>query len=260
MRNIFSFLLILSLSFSIAQTTDANGKKQGHWIKKDPSGQHVIYEGTFKDNKPVGKFKYFHPNDTIRAIMDFKQEGKVAYARLFHMSTGKLMGLGKYIQEIKDSVWTYYDESGSLLSKDSYTMGKKNGTCYVYLRNGQVAEERNYKMDQQHGPFKLYIDGKKLRGQGNYVNGQLDGKATYYYPNGVEVAAGFYKNGQKTGPWIYKEESGKIKEKEWYVDGKLASAKESEALFAKNKTTEKTATNTTTTNGIYNLKKDKKSK
>jgi len=115
MKKILLLLFLLQVLFPFAQTTDANGKKQGYWKKKDETGNHLLYEGEFKDNKPVGRFKYYYPNDSVRAIMNFKQEGKVAYAKLFH-STGKRMGEGKYIQEIKDSVWTYYDESGTLLS------------------------------------------------------------------------------------------------------------------------------------------------
>lgn len=263
MKRSLLFLFTLLTAFVFAQTTDANGKKQGYWKKKDDTGKHLLYEGEFKDNKPVGRFKYYYPNDSVRAIMNFKEEGKIAYARLFHL-TGKRMGEGKYVQEVKDSVWTYYDESGALLSKDNYTMGKKHGTCYIYLPDGKLAEEQNYKMDVQHGSFKQFVDGKKLRSQTNYVDGQLDGKATYYYPNGTEVAAGFYKNGVKTGPWIYKEENGKIKEKEWYVNGKLASPKETEEFFAKNKATAgldaDKKSGASTGKSLYNLQKEKKGK
>jgi antitoxin component YwqK of YwqJK toxin-antitoxin module len=238
MRNLFFYAFVFIHFCFEAQTTDANGNKQGYWKKKDEKTNKLVYEGEFKNNKPLGKFKYYYPNDSVRAIMHFKLDGKVAYAKLFHLN-GIRMGEGKYIQEIKDSTWLYYDESGKLLSKDNYSMGKKNGVSYVYLPNGKLAEERQYKMDVQHGPFKQYIDGKRLRGEGNYLDGQLDGKATYYYPNSVEVATGYYKNGMKNGPWIYKEESGKIKERELYINGKLASAKETEAFFQKNKSLEK---------------------
>ena len=257
MKKLLSCLFLAASFVTQAQTTDASGKKQGYWKKKDEKTNRLVYEGEFKDDKPVGTFKYYYPNDSVRAIMSFKQGGKVAYARLFHQYTGKRMGEGKYIQELKDSVWTYYDESGKLLSKDTYANGKKNGISYVYLPDGKLAEERNYKADLQHGPFKQYLDGKSLRGQGNYVNGQLDGKATYYYPNGVEVAAGFYKNGAKTGPWIYREENGKIKERELYINGKLATAKETEAFFSKSKAAEPAAPTSTVP---YNVKKSEAKK
>jgi antitoxin component YwqK of YwqJK toxin-antitoxin module len=232
---IIAFFLIHAFILN-AQTTDASGKKQGYWKKKDEKTNKLVYEGEFKDDKPVGKFKYYYPNDSVQAIMYFKDGGKIAYAKLFHPS-GKRMAEGKYIKEIKDSVWIFYDEKGTLLSKDKYVMGKKDGVSYVYLPDGNLAEERNFKMDVMHGPFKQYFEGKKLKGEGNYVNGNLDGKATYYFPNGVEVASGYYKMGLKNGPWIYKDEKGQVKEKEYYKNGTLASKKETEEFFnkAKNK-------------------------
>lgn len=232
-RSLLYLFLITCFNFQ-AQTTDASGRKQGYWKKKDEKTNKLVYEGEFKDGKPFGKFKYYYPNDSVQAIMNFKDGGKIAYAKLFH-STGKRMGEGKYINEIKDSIWIFYDERGALLSKDNYVMGKKNGVSVVYLPDGKIAEERNYKMDIQHGKFKQYFDGKKLKGEGTYVNGNLDGKSAYFFPNGIEVASGYYKNGIKNGPWIYKDEKGKITEKEYYKEGKKASVKETEEFFSKNK-------------------------
>jgi antitoxin component YwqK of YwqJK toxin-antitoxin module len=218
-----------------AQVTDEYGRKQGYWKKKDEKTNKLVYEGEFKDNKPVGKFKYYYPNDSVQAIMNFREGGKTAYAKLFH-PTGKRMAEGKYINEIKDSVWIFYDEAGVIISKDKYVMGKKDGTSYLYFPDGSVSEERNFKMDVQDGPFKQYFNGKKLRGQGNYVNGNLDGRVAYYFPNGIEVAAGYYEKGNKVGPWIYKDQKGKVTEKELYKkDGKPASKKETDEFFSKNK-------------------------
>ena len=66
---------------------------------------------------------------------------------------------------------------------------------------------------------------------------ELEGKNVFYFPNGVTAAVGYYKNGYKTGPWIYRDKTGKVKEKELYkAGGKLATAKETEEFFNKNKT------------------------
>lgn len=234
MRKLLSFIFILSFIFVSAQTTDSKGKKQGYWKKTDEKNK-LVYEGMFKDNQPVGKFKYYYPNDSVRAIMNFRADGKGAYAKLFHM-TGKRMGEGKYsAMEIKDSVWTYYDEAGTLISRETYKAGKKEGQSFVYLPDGSLAEMRTFKNDIQEGPFKEYFSSTSVKAQGNYLNGHMDGRISYYFPNGVEVAAGFYKNGAKNGPWIYKTESGKIREKELYKNGTLASKKETEEFFAKSK-------------------------
>ena len=234
MRKLVGLIFIISTAYLTAQVTDENGRKQGYWKKKDEKTGKLIYEGEFKDDKPVGLFKYYYPNDSLQAIMDFRGQGTIAYAKLFH-PTGKRMGQGKYINELKDSVWLYYDELGTLLSKDTYKNGKKHGASLVYMPEGLVAEERNFKNDLEDGEFKQYFDGKKLRGIGKYVDGKQEGKAVYYFPNGVEVATGFYKNGVKEGPWIYKNEQGKITEKELYRKGEPVSKKESEAFFNKNK-------------------------
>lgn len=234
-----SFVIVIGLFVSAScfgqNIIDAKGLKQGYWKKLDEKTNKTVYEGTFKDSKPQGIFKYYYPFDTVRAIINFKDDGKYSYAKLFHPN-GKLMAKGKYLGEsVKDSVWLFYDESSTLVSKDIYFLGKKHGTCYVYLPDGKVAEERNYDKDVLHGVFKEYFDGKLVKGEGTYVNGKLEGKNAYYFPNGVAAASGYYKNGLKTGPWIYKDVNGKITEKELFVNGKSADKKTTDAFFNKNK-------------------------
>lgn len=236
------YLVIFSVVFCFlvnAQTqTDANGKKQGYWRKKDDKSNKLIYEGLFKDDKPQGIFKYYYPHDTIKAIMNFKQDGKIAYSTMFH-PTGKKMAYGKYIGEDKDSVWTYYDEKAVLISRETFVKGKKDGMEYVYFPDGIVSEERKYKLGKMDGPYKLYYDKALVKTEGVYLNGQLEGKNIFYYPNGVTAAVGFYKNGNKNGPWVYRDKTGKVKEKELYkLGGQLASKKETEEFFNKNKTTD----------------------
>jgi antitoxin component YwqK of YwqJK toxin-antitoxin module len=232
------FLIVCSTVVAHTQTTDASGRKQGYWKKKDEKTGRLIYEGEFRDDKPVGKFRYYYPNDSVHSIMYFKMGSTAAYAKLFHMN-GKRMAEGKYLsKEVKDSVWTYYDEAGVLLSSEKYANGKKEGISYVYFPDGTVSEERNYKNGLMDGPFKQYFDAKKVRAQGSYLKGELDGRVCYYFPNGTEAAAGYYVNGQKNGPWIYRASGGNITDKELYTNGKLADKKETEAFFSKHKTAE----------------------
>jgi len=167
--------------------------------------------------------------------MNFKPDGKTAYAKWF-FPNGKLQSTGKYVgEEKRDSVWVFYDEDGKMLSKEVYKDGKKDGAYIVYLPEGGVAEQKNYKNDVLEGPFKQFFDGKLVKGEGVYVNGGLEGKVSYYYPNGVPVATGYYKKGNKVGPWIYRHENGKVKETELYIDGHLADEKKTKAFFEKTK-------------------------
>jgi antitoxin component YwqK of YwqJK toxin-antitoxin module len=260
----FIFSLMIGVS-SYAQTqTDAAGKKQGYWKKMDDKTKKMIYEGLFKDDKPQGVFKYYYPHDTLKAIMNFKQNGKFAYSTLFH-PTGKKMAYGKYIGEDKDSAWNYYDEKGILISRENYIKGKKDGTEYVYFPDGTISEERNYKLGKMDGLFKLFYDKILIKSEGLYVDGKLEGKNAFYYPNKVSAAIGYYKNGTKSGPWLYRDKNGKITERELYKPGgKLATAKETEEFFNKNKKSEdklnSTETKTTTTKPNATTTKSKEKK
>jgi antitoxin component YwqK of YwqJK toxin-antitoxin module len=236
-NTIIVLVFISALGFSQTRT-DANGKKQGYWKKKDDKSNQLIYEGLFIDNKPQGVFKYYHPNDSLKAIMNFKQDGKYAYSTLFHL-TGKKMASGKYIGEDKDSVWSYFDDKGVLISKETYALGRKNGKEFIYFTDGVISEERSYKDGKLDGLFTLYYDKGLIKSEGTYINGLLEGKNTFYFPNGVTAATGYYKNGSKIGPWIYRDKKGKITEKELYkLGGISATEKETTEFFSKHKPTE----------------------
>jgi antitoxin component YwqK of YwqJK toxin-antitoxin module len=237
-----ALFVLLFATCCLGQQVDEKGRKQGYWKKKDEKTGKLVYEGAFKDDQPVGKFIYYYPNDSVRANVFFRSGSTVSYARLFHPSTGKRMAEGKYIQkEIKDSVWTYYDESGVLLSREKYVLGKKEGMSYVYLPDGSVSEEKSFRNGIEDGPLKQYFEGKKTKSQSVYKNGKLEGRAVYYYPNGVEAASGFYRNGKKNGAWIYRNQTGAITEKELFKNGESASPEETKKFFEKNKVSESAA-------------------
>jgi antitoxin component YwqK of YwqJK toxin-antitoxin module len=220
----------------IGQTVDEKGRKQGYWKKKDEQTNKLIYEGTFRDDQPVGRFKYYYPNDSVRAVITFRAGTPESYATLYHPRTGKRMAEGKYSgKEIKDSVWTYYDESGVLLSREKYAKGQKEGVSYVYLPDGSVSEEKEFHNGVEEGAHKQYFEGKKIRAHTMYKGGKLEGRAVYLYPNGVEAAAGYYRNGEKNGPWIYRDQQGKVTERELFKDGNTATPEETKKFFEKNK-------------------------
>jgi antitoxin component YwqK of YwqJK toxin-antitoxin module len=143
MKKIIVFFLMISVFCGNAQTLDGTGKKQGYWKKKDEKTGNLLYEGEFKDNKPIGVFKHYYPGDTAkRAVTYYKDGGKIAYTSLYHQRTGKIMAKGKYINELKDSVWNFYDEAGVLISKDVYKLGKKDGKCLVFFAGWQLSRRK----------------------------------------------------------------------------------------------------------------------
>src|ERR1700740_3756867 len=95
-----SVLFSVFLCNVIAQTknqTDAAGLKQGYWEKLDTKTGKISYKGTFKNNKPQGVFYYYYPStDSVHSKSDFRQDGKIAYVTMYHL-TGKIEAKGKYI-------------------------------------------------------------------------------------------------------------------------------------------------------------------
>jgi antitoxin component YwqK of YwqJK toxin-antitoxin module len=240
---IFIISLILFNNLLFAQSNinqvDNKGLKQGEWIKKDPKTNLVVYKGQFKDNKPIGVFKYFHENtDLIKSEIKFKDDGKTAYAEIFNTS-GKIQAKGKYIDEKRDSVWNFYSEFGELISKENYKNGNKEGQSFIYYPNGQLFEEINFKNDLKDGANKQYYENKQLKSESNYKNGKLIGKNAYYYPNGMVASVGIYNQlGNKNGVWLTKDKDGKTTEKEVYDNGKLLQGKAAEDWIKNNKNKE----------------------
>ena len=251
MLNRFLFILYVMISASSGWTqstnqTDAKGFKQGYWEKIDPQTGKISYKGSFKDNKPQGFFyHYYKGTDSLRSKTEFRQDGKIAYVTMYHLPTGKIQAQGKYSNELKDSVWIFYDERGVLLSTENYKAGKKEGISKVYFQSGMLSEEKNYKNDQLQGPFKQYYEDKRVKAEGANKEGQLDGKCSWYYPNGIAAAEGFYDKGIKKSVWVYKDQKGKITEREVWQNGKQLNKKETEAFFKSKKITLTEDTKTT---------------
>ena len=69
MRGLIICLFLLISGVVVAQNklnqVDAQGKKQGFWTKKDAEGK-LIYEATFKDDKPIGEMKRFHRTENLK--------------------------------------------------------------------------------------------------------------------------------------------------------------------------------------------------
>jgi antitoxin component YwqK of YwqJK toxin-antitoxin module len=132
------YLVIFSVVFSFlmhAQTqTDANGKKQGYWRKKDEKSKKLVYEGLFKDDKPQGKFKYYYPHLIVSKLLwILRQDGKICILNHVSSNMAKKMAYGKYIGEDKDSVWTYYDDKAVLISRETYCKWTKRMEWSMFI-------------------------------------------------------------------------------------------------------------------------------
>jgi antitoxin component YwqK of YwqJK toxin-antitoxin module len=217
-------LLLLSFCFTAIQAqdhnqTDAKGRKQGYWVKTNAEGI-KIYEGTFKDDKPVGLMKRFHDDGSLKAEMIYRNDGS-AYAYLYYETRKIKMAEGKYIGQERDSVWLSFDPNGQLASQDTYLKGVLNGSSIIYHQDGSVSEEYNYKNGKKHGLWKQYYKNGKLMAEATFVEDKMVGEYVKNYLNGREWVRGKYnENGLKEGTWIYGNEDGKIGEMVVFRNGK----------------------------------------
>src|ERR1051326_3561982 len=116
---------ILFAQPSVLNQTDKDGKKQGHWIKKEENGK-IIYEGNFKDNHPIGEFKYYYDDGQLKTVSVFSNDGKVCRSK-HYFSGNILMAEGKYVNEKRDSIWKFYSARDTIFSIETYKNGKKDG-------------------------------------------------------------------------------------------------------------------------------------
>jgi antitoxin component YwqK of YwqJK toxin-antitoxin module len=226
MNNVKLFLLLFCFpAFLFAQEapnkTDAAGKKQGHWIKLDINKKKV-YEGSFVNDVPTGKFIYYYPTGEQKAVSVFSKNGTISRTKMYSVG-GKIMGEGKYVNEKKDSLWKFYDEDGGLLSEENYVNGLKDGKSKVFYLTGQLAEERTWKMGLLDGPRVNYFESGQIKYKGQYVKGKVEGKVTFYHPTGKVDAEGIYVNDLKDGAWKYYKEDGTLKRTDVYKRGVLTS-------------------------------------
>lgn len=204
------WLLLLSGSI-IAQNTvnqlDAQGRKQGFWSKKDAEGK-LLYQATFKDDKPVGEMKRFHPNGKLKAVLTFVEGSDLSDAKLFDEG-GHQIAQGKYMGQKKTGEWNYLLET-KIVSTENYLNGQKNGISKRWYKTGELLEESNWKDDKQNGLYRWYYQRGQLYLECNYLNGKRNGLYTNFFDDGsVELYAN-YTNDIRDKNWKYFDKSGKL--------------------------------------------------
>ena len=242
MKLLFTKILIsfFCLSFTVSYSqeynqTDAQGRKQGKWVKVYEGTKKLKYQGTFKDGVPTGLFVFYYKNGKVKAKNKYFNNGKDSYASTYH-ENGKLMSMGKYINQKKDSAWVFLDQWGNYIAKDYYKNGKKHGKCilfYAYnpdIDAGQphLLEVGFYSNGELDGEYtKYYRNGKKMM-SGNYVLGEKEGKFTTYYSTGKKKTDIHYKHGIKNGYTLNYDPNERLLSKQYYRNGYLLEGKKLE--------------------------------
>ena len=205
MKKLLFLITILIYNLNFAQNlTGEKGRKQGVWIKKFPQSNGIDYTGQFKDDKPYGTFTYYFPSGKKKAQITYKTNS-VTYSIMYH-DNEVVLAQGKFVNQLKDSVWTMYSKSGRLSVVENYKLGQLNGERLVYYPLGnsetkkdQLTQKQNYLNGKLHDKQYDYFENGKLWKESNYVNGVKNGEELTYSPYGKLELKDFYFNGLKNG-------------------------------------------------------------
>jgi len=219
MRFIVILLFLLPfISFSQINQTDANGLRQGRWQKMQPNGK-PMYDGNFKDGKPVGEWKRFHSGGQVKAIIKYRTESDSADAKLLD-EWGKKVAEGIYLNEKKSGFWNYFSENRKI-ADEHFVDGEKHGKAHKYYDTGEVWEETDWIHGNQEGSWRVFFKNGEPFFQCKMSNNQRNGLCLTYFQNGrVELEAN-YKNGLRHGEWKYFDEQGKYRYSLNYNEGKI---------------------------------------
>ncbi|PWH81865.1 toxin-antitoxin system YwqK family antitoxin [Brumimicrobium oceani] len=226
---VISLTLMLSLSvfsFSQINQVDAQGRKQGEWAKTYDDSDGLRYKGQFKNDKPVGKFIYYYPNNKIRSIITHDENSDRSEAYFYHPSS-ELIAHGIYRGKEKDSVWTHFLTSGHYSYTETYKNGVLHGERITYYGAEAVEDNRvklvlrksNYVNGKQQGDFVEYFPDGIVKAEGKYYDGKPDGVILKNHPNGKIMIKERWKNKTKHGWWVTYDESGKELGRIYFKDG-----------------------------------------
>ncbi len=220
MRKIIIIILAIIplISFSQVNQTDANGLRQGLWKKQQPNGK-PLYEGYFKNDKPVGEWKRFHEGGQVKAVINYDAGSDSAFTQLFDES-GKKIAEGVYINEKKEGTWKYFS-GNKLIADEQFKYGLKDGVSHTYYDSGEKLEEVDWKNGKQDGVYRVFFkDGKPFM-EYKMQYGMRNGLCLTYFQNGrVEIEA-YYKNGLRDGNWNFYKEDGELWYTLKYADGEI---------------------------------------
>ena len=203
-----ALLLIGSLALNGQDPLDPQGRKTGHWKVEYPNGQ-TQYEADFVEGRPVGEMLRYYENGALRARMLFEAGVNQNYVHLFY-TNGKPAAEGKYVDQLKDSVWTYYSEfDGSVRIRELYSDGGLHGISRSFYPGGAVSEEVEWKQNIKDGSWKQYYKNGETRLSGKYEKGMLQGSYEVFYSDGTPEISGNYLNNRSHGTWRFYDESGK---------------------------------------------------
>lgn len=218
-------LIVAPLLLFSQNLTDTAGKKQGPWVKKYPNGK-IMYEGTFKDDRPVGIFKRYTEEGVLLSELTYTS-GKDEATAVFYYSDGLKAAEGRYVSRSKEGPWKFWSATQPhyLISEENYLNDIRHGLSVKFYPDSTVAEKVAWDMGNRTGEWLQYYPDGSVCLRAEYLEGKLEGPFSYYHPNGRLQYEGRYHQDHRTGDWMVFNEDGSLKQIIAYKDGVPADPK-----------------------------------
>ena len=238
MRIVFFLILMCSLSSTVhgQNKKDSQGRKQGAWVRYYPDGKTMLYSGQFKDDQPVGEFRYYFESGKIKSIV--QHETKERSYVWFYFENEQLMSEGQYVNQKKDSVWKNFNQQGFLVSLETFKNNRLNGEKMIYYIQNQIetgevkcAQLETYKDSILHCPYVEFFSTGSKKQHGTYILGKKAGTWETFHPDGSVATRIKFREGKAYGYAYAYDEEGTELYKSYWRDGKRLDAKALDKYF-----------------------------
>lgn len=123
---------------------ESNGQQTGLWkYWYDPAHEHLRAQGNFEDDKPVGRWEFFHENGAKRWEVAFRDEAYDGPTTAW-WPNGTMRSQGAFTLGFEQGPWTYWDDAGRKTAEGSFERGARDGTWRTYATDGTLASESEF--------------------------------------------------------------------------------------------------------------------
>lgn len=164
-----------------------------------PSGTTRYYH-TYKDNQPVGIWKFYYESGKQFAEADFTNS-RIGDNWVFYYENG-------------DRIFGEKDEITILeITKDRCPLMVEGGDDFTkkqcqFYQNFKLRSEGNIKGNGREGLWIFYFENGNKQAEGNYTENIQNGPHTIYHENGKLYYRGNYENGMRVGEWEFYDDQG----------------------------------------------------
>jgi len=214
------------------------GQKTGLWFFWNESDV-VIEKGEWKDDVRHGLFVFYNKWGQLDRVEYYQngllieeEEEKVNVdVRTTEHANGTIATRGVYVDDLREGVFTEYDEDGNIISGAVYEggtqiaegitnlEGKRIGIWKEFYPTGEVKVIGQYENGMKSGRWEYFAESGELIQEGSFLEGELHGNWRWYYLDGDLHRDESYRRGKENGLFQEWSESGELLVKGEYDNG-----------------------------------------